>query len=208
MQRNVCLSLLFLVFLSGCGTTSNEDAIANLKVAYMYEHGIGVPQDYATAMTWYRKAAESGLPEAQYGIGVLYDKGSGIERDSSEAARWFERAANQGFVAAEFNLANYYRAGDGVSQDYEKALAYYNKAALQGFAAAQFNLGAMYGNGEGTPQNEAEAYKWLLVAEKSGYTDAGKYLSNFRPTLKKEHLSRIEKEAEELFQAMPKSLVP
>jgi len=32
----------------------------------MYDKGQGVPQDYAEALKWYRKAAEQGFAEAQY----------------------------------------------------------------------------------------------------------------------------------------------
>jgi TPR repeat protein len=33
----------------------------------MYYYGNGVPQDYAEAVTWYRKAAGQGNREAEYG---------------------------------------------------------------------------------------------------------------------------------------------
>ena len=29
----------------------------------MYDNGQGVPQDYAQALTWYRKAADQGIPK-------------------------------------------------------------------------------------------------------------------------------------------------
>jgi TPR repeat protein len=53
-----------------------------------------VPQDFAAAATWYRKAAEQGSPVAQNNLGVLYAKGQGVARDPVEAYFWFNLAAN------------------------------------------------------------------------------------------------------------------
>ena len=44
-------------------------------------NGQGVPQDYAEAVTWYRKAAEQGDADAQYNLGVMYAKGQGVPQD-------------------------------------------------------------------------------------------------------------------------------
>ena len=41
-------------------------AAVQVGLGVMYEHGHGVPQDYAQAMKWYRLAAEQGLAK---GIG-------------------------------------------------------------------------------------------------------------------------------------------
>ena len=41
----------------------------------MYEHGEGVPQDYAEAVRWYRLAADQGYASAQYNLGVMYNNG-------------------------------------------------------------------------------------------------------------------------------------
>jgi TPR repeat protein len=41
----------------------------------MYDTGQGVPQDYAKAATWYRKAADHGMAKAQFNLAVLYADG-------------------------------------------------------------------------------------------------------------------------------------
>ena len=45
------------------------DAEAQYKLGFMYEGSDSVPEDYAEAAKWYRKAAEQGHVEAQYGLG-------------------------------------------------------------------------------------------------------------------------------------------
>ena len=42
------------------------DAQAENNIGYLYERGLGVPQDYGTALKWYKLAASKYLPEAEY----------------------------------------------------------------------------------------------------------------------------------------------
>jgi uncharacterized protein len=59
----------------------------------IYDRGQGVPQDYAQAVAWYRKAAGQGDPFAQYNLGVMYAKSHGVTQDYIEALMWFYLAA-------------------------------------------------------------------------------------------------------------------
>jgi hypothetical protein len=106
----------------------------------MYSNGRGVPQDYAEAVKWYRKAADQGNAKAQTNLGVLYADGSGVPRDYSEAVKWYRKAAAQGRPIAQNNLGSMYSNGRGVPQDYAEAARWYRKAADQGYATAQNNL--------------------------------------------------------------------
>ena len=58
-----------------------------------YDLGIGVTQDYGEAAKWYRKAADQGVPEAQYNLAVAYSRGRGVRRDYSKAYFWVNIAA-------------------------------------------------------------------------------------------------------------------
>ena len=48
------------------------DAKAQLLLGLMYESGKGVQQNDVTALAWYKRSAEQGLPEAQYDVGRFY----------------------------------------------------------------------------------------------------------------------------------------
>ncbi len=48
----------------------------------MYNNGEGVPQDYAQAVYWYRKAADQGNADAQLNLGRMYDNGRGVPQDA------------------------------------------------------------------------------------------------------------------------------
>jgi hypothetical protein len=62
----------------------------------MYAQGRGVPQDYAEAVQWYRKAAEQGLAEAQNNLAGMYFGGRGVPQDYVAAHLWFNLSAAQG----------------------------------------------------------------------------------------------------------------
>ncbi|HCK81833.1 MAG TPA: hypothetical protein DIC59_10280, partial [Candidatus Competibacteraceae bacterium] len=49
---------------------------------------------------WFEKAANTGLPLAQYGLGMLYSNGRGVERDWVKAHLWLNLAASGGYVGA------------------------------------------------------------------------------------------------------------
>ena len=69
----------------------------------LYGHGEGVPQDYAEAVKWYRKAAEQGDATAQFNLGTDYAKGQGVPQDYVLAHMWLNLAAAQGTEGAVKN---------------------------------------------------------------------------------------------------------
>ena len=81
----------------------------------MYRDGRGVPQDYAVAVSWFRKAADQGYGDAQYDLGNMY---LSVLRDYAAAVSWYRKAADQGNASAQYNLGLMYANGQGVPQDY------------------------------------------------------------------------------------------
>ncbi len=68
-------------------------ATAQAYLGFMYENGLGVPQDFATAAKWLTLAADQGVPTAQYLLGGLYDRGQGLSHDPVRAEIWYNLAA-------------------------------------------------------------------------------------------------------------------
>ena len=68
------------------------------------EQVVATASSMAEAAKWYRAAAEQGLAEAQYCLGLLYEYGMGVEQSSAEAAKWYRKAAEQGLELAEDRL--------------------------------------------------------------------------------------------------------
>ncbi len=84
---------------------------------------------YASALTVWLAAAETGDPKAQTYVGEIFEKGLAGTPDYGAAATWYLKAAEQGFSRGQINLAQLYEKGLGVSADRRKALEWYRKAA-------------------------------------------------------------------------------
>ena len=149
--------------------------------------------DYEEAARWFKKAADQGLPEAQYQLGKCYEEGKGVSEDEVEAVKWYQKAAEHGLGEAKNELADRAWRGNGVPRDrvavfksyltasakgddvskvlMEAKLEYdYNciKEAEQGDPEAQHWLGFKYANGLGVSKNLDEAIKWLGMAAAQG----------------------------------------
>ncbi|MHA1567696.1 MAG: SPOR domain-containing protein [Alphaproteobacteria bacterium] len=78
---------------------------AQVGLGFMYEKGLGVPQDFTKAVRWYRQAADQDDSIAQYNLGVMYGNGTGVLQDYVEAHRLFSLAATQGNEDARNSLS-------------------------------------------------------------------------------------------------------
>ena len=83
------------------------DPVAIFNLGFQYERGQhGLETDVTRAVELYERAAELGVKNAHYNLGVLYSKGTGVEKDTAKALRHYEAAAMCGDVSARHNLGN------------------------------------------------------------------------------------------------------
>ena len=69
----------------------------------MYYNGQGVPQNYAEAMKWYRKAAQQDHASAQNNLGLMFSEGHSMPPDNVQAHMWYNLAAANGPDIAAMN---------------------------------------------------------------------------------------------------------
>jgi len=146
-----------------------------------FDEGFVRPRNNATARAWYRKAAEQGIKEAQYNLGLLYygwDDGPGLLQNYEQAASWFRKSAEQGDERAQWRLSFLLGLGLVVPQNHAEIC----KAAEQGNKDAQGFLGDLYRDGEGVPQDYAQAALWYRKAAEQGDEDAQAALDAMRKT--------------------------
>jgi TPR repeat protein len=103
----------------------------------MYILGKGVAQDKGQGVDWQVKAAEQGLAEAQFEIGLRYLSGAVLEQDLDAALDMFTEAANQRHLPAQKQLGTMYFQGAGVARDYVQAHLWFSAATLNDDKAAQ-----------------------------------------------------------------------
>jgi V8-like Glu-specific endopeptidase len=155
------------------------DASAQFNIGYMYANGLGVQRDLASAVNWYRKAAEQGLEIAQHRLGIAYMNGEGIERDDAEAASWFTRAANQGFVRAQRILGQMYLTGRGVPKDLVKGYAWVVLAGRRGLPSR--GAGSLPLSPQQLAQAEEVMGRWESKPESSLPSVANPKILGLRP---------------------------
>lgn len=84
-----------------------------------------------TTVHYFRLAAEAGVADAQYDLGVLLLDGKGTFKSEEEAVRYFKLAADQGNADAQYNLGICYYQGRGVAESHEEAIRYLELAVRQ-----------------------------------------------------------------------------
>ena len=74
--------------------------MAQFNLARQYVLGEGMAVNRTEFIRWCRTAAEQGLPEAQYTLGMCYRQGLGVELNTNEARAWVEKAAASRYAPA------------------------------------------------------------------------------------------------------------
>lgn len=102
------------------------------------------------AAQYFRRAAEQGDADGQYGLGILHASGEGVARDPGAAREWLERAGTQGHALAVVALSQAFLAGTlGFKNDPADAggLAWVKKASELGSIPALGYLAKGYRSG-------------------------------------------------------------
>jgi clan AA aspartic protease (TIGR02281 family) len=116
--------------MQSCIAAANKgDPIAMSYIGWLYNFGLGVPQDYAEAMRWYRLAAAKGEAAAMNSIASFYEQGLVVTQNNAEAARWYRLAADKGLPEAMTNIGGYLAWGKGTNKDCSAARLWLGRAA-------------------------------------------------------------------------------
>jgi hypothetical protein len=133
----------------------------------IFEYGIGVPKNLATATEWYERAAGAGHMGAMAHLGELSENAGGVG-NLANAKQWYEKAAMLGDAVSMNSLANLLKQAG----ELPAAVDWYGKAARHGLASAMNSLGELSEAGTGLPQDYASARSWYRKAADLGDADA------------------------------------
>ena len=139
---------------------SSEDGniVADWYLGHMYRKGRGVPQDDATAFSYYSRVADTYDPD---------------EPDQNKLRIT---------VDAQLRVADYYRMGipaAGIPANYKIAANSYLKiASTYGHPEAQYSLGLMNIKGQGVKKNPQQGLKWLIAAARKRHAQSEAYLGD------------------------------
>lgn len=151
------------------------EAEAQNNVAFLYERGLGVKQDYELAEEWYEKAAAQQLPEAYHNLAMLTYQGHINAKNYKKSIEWFTAASELGLTTSTYMLGVMYYQGQGVFKNARKSLPYFEEAARQGDPRAQYMLSYLFQSGESNEAKESDffkAYVWSSIALAGGFDKA------------------------------------
>ena len=132
-------------------------------------HALLARGEAEAAAAAFRRAAEAGVIEAQYALGVLAALGHGMPASREEALRWYEAAAERAGAAAQYNLARCY--DDGLPpRAPEAASSWIEGLARLGEPTSPLSVGADYTLGpSGLEPDPARALDWYVRAADLGH---------------------------------------
>ena len=149
---------LYVLALKEALKATSEDAkdfAAMTLIGEIYRDGLGVKQNLAEAVRWYRLADERGDPQAAFALARAHVEGLGVPQDFDKANAYFERAAAKNHAGALYNLG--ISAIDKELQDYAKAADYFRRSSDLGDVEATYSLAFLYRNGQGVAKDEERA---------------------------------------------------
>lgn len=115
-----------------------------------------------------KQAADEGVVEALYLLGVMYENGDGQQQYLQQAAECYWRAGSKGKAEAQYSLALIYAQGSLGQQDYLTAFHWFEKAADAGIPEAQYNLANCHDQALGCLGDKAKAFNWYMKAAEQG----------------------------------------
>jgi len=99
----------FCHFLMGADTYGDDRS--SFFVAYQYEFGLGVAQNFERAYEYYLNCADADEGEAAYNLSVLHHYGLGTSKNLRRSLEWMEKSAEMGCIEAQLSMAGAYLSG-------------------------------------------------------------------------------------------------
>lgn len=107
---------------------TEQRPVYQLLYGDMLAYSVCYEQDVELGLTYMKRAAEQGMPEAIEQIGRYYHTGKLVQQDTARAIRYLREAAALGNLRAQKRFADILLNGDGSPMDYEAAYHYLHNA--------------------------------------------------------------------------------
>jgi localization factor PodJL len=107
-------------------------AVAQYRLASLYERGQGIDRNRVEAVNWYQRAADQGNVNAMHNLAVMMSEGVEGPPDHDKALQWFLAAGHYGVRDSQYNLGVIYARGLGPAQDLPESYKWFAIAATGG----------------------------------------------------------------------------
>ncbi len=155
----------------------DDNAMAQVALGAMYEHGMGVARNDTRSAYWWQRALDNGYMDIAKALGSMYFSGRGVPLDYKKAMELYAIAAEHGQPHAIKYIALGYKRGLGLPQDDAKAEEWAQKAAaLEGADSAVVMLES-YQSKETEPHTDKELFDEFLKQAEKGNPRGHYYVS-------------------------------
>lgn len=137
----------------------NTSPLAQLNLAFCYQHGFGIEVDKKKSFEIARQTAETGNNQAQIILANDYREGSGVVKHEKSAFNIYKRLADKGDSGAQYHLGMCYKKGVGVEPNLVASNNSMEQSAMQGNSYALFQLGLSNQEGSGVVKNLKKAFE-------------------------------------------------
>ncbi len=145
------------------------DTRSLLGLAYVRLNPADTRYNLSEAVSYMQRAADAGMPDAQFELAKLYEQGLGVDPDPVRALELYQAAAAQDFSDAINDLGFlHYNGGLGLTADPAKGLEFFGRAADLRHPEALFNYATLIDAGQIPGKGAAEAGDYLYRALRSG----------------------------------------
>ncbi len=146
-----------------------NDAEALLELSSLAALGRGMAQSDWEAFDYCRRAANTGLDQAQHRLALMHASGTGTAQDSDAAISWFRKAALQGYPPAKHALALALLESQQPGDSSAEAIVWLESAAKDGHREALFFLAGAIAHGDyGLEKDERKAAAMALPRAEAG----------------------------------------
>ncbi|MEX6508569.1 tetratricopeptide repeat protein [Jiella sp. M17.18] len=127
---------------------------------------------FADAAAYFEKAANAGVPDAEYAMSQLYANGRGVKADDAAARAWLRAAATNGLDIAQIEYGIWLINGRGGPQKPQDGFRFLRHAAETGNPIAINRVAHLYKDGIGTDPDRLQAAKWAVLAKRLKNSDS------------------------------------
>jgi TPR repeat protein len=119
-----------------------------IRLGYCYSEGLGVPQDYAKAISLYKEGMSANYAVAIHNLGIMTMRGEGMNISYDTALILLRKSLGLGLKGGEkaiYDIAYAYHYGnDNTEINHDKALTLYEESSSYKYAPAYTGMGRLF----------------------------------------------------------------
>ena len=156
-----------------CGLGIEKGSInAIFTLGLMHYDGMGFPQSYENAVTYFTTASDKGLWRAQFKLAICYAVPRGVKLNHQKAFDLYLKAAMSGYAFAEANVGRYIYFSKVPYDNLSDCVKWFELAASKNVPSSMYYLGECYLKGYYVEKNLEKAFDLFYKSAELNHTSS------------------------------------